>query len=65
LATTKQKVLIATVFAAVLGLIYVGWNYHEANVAQKQAMGFVGGPPDPYISGLYKRDPKIPPPPQY
>jgi hypothetical protein len=60
----KHPLLLIVVFAAVLGLIYVGWNYHEANVSEEAARAFVGSTPSSDIGGLFHPDPKTPPPPQ-
>jgi hypothetical protein len=57
----KHPVVLVVVFAAVLGLIYVGWNYHKANVAEEAARAFVGAPPPPDVAGFYKSKAPLPP----
>jgi hypothetical protein len=60
----KHPLVLVLVFAAVLGLIYVGWNEHERGLAQQQATSFFGAPATGPVSGLFHSDPKTPPPPQ-
>jgi hypothetical protein len=60
----KHPLLLVIVFAVILGLIYVGWDYHEANVSEDAARAFVGATPSSDIGGLFHPDPKTPPPPQ-
>jgi hypothetical protein len=60
----KHPVVLVVVFAAVLGLIYIGWNEHERSLAQEQGASFFGAPATGPISGLFHSDPKTPPPPQ-
>jgi hypothetical protein len=60
----KHPLVLVVVFAAVFGLIYVGWNAHERELAQEQATAFFGAPATGPISGLFKPDPKTPLPPQ-
>jgi hypothetical protein len=60
----KHPLVLVVVSAAVLGLIYVGWNEHERGLAQEQGAAFFCAPATGPISGLFHSDPKTPPPPQ-
>jgi hypothetical protein len=57
----KHPIVLVVVFAAALGLIYVGWNSHEANVAEDAAKAFVGATPAPDVAGFYKSKAPLPP----
>jgi hypothetical protein len=57
----KNPIVLVVVLAAVLGLIYVGWNSHKANVADEAARAFVGAPPPPDVAGFYKSKAPLPP----